>query len=140
MKILYCHCAYAQVVPKAVKQEVLRRLTGSGTAFDAVPDLCEMSARKDPALQRIAAEGDVVIAACYPRAVHWLFHAAGAPLPADRVDVVNMRMQTAEEVCARLIGSADSTSTSSPQTDGVLSPEQADAPSGDDVAIDRGRR
>lgn len=103
MKILYCHCAYAQVVPKAVKQAVLRRLTASGAAFDAVPDLCEMSARKDPALQRIAAEGDVVIAACYPRAVKWLFHAAGAPLPAEGVDVANMRVESADAVCAKLL-------------------------------------
>ena len=107
MKILYCHCAYAQVVPKAVKEEVLRRLTASGAAFDAVPDLCEMSARKDPALQRIAAEGDVVIAACYPRAVKWLFHATGAPLPAEGVDVVNMRVESADAVCAKLMGPAE---------------------------------
>src|SRR5215210_8904044 len=90
-RILYCHCAYAQVVPKAVKEEVLRLLGESGVAFDAVADLCEMSARRDPALKQLAAGGDVKIAACYPRAVKWLFHAAGAPLPEAGVDVVNMR-------------------------------------------------
>ncbi len=104
MKILYCHCAYAQVVPKAVKLEVLRRLTTSGTAFDAVPDLCEMSARRDPALQQIAAEGDVTIAACYPRAVKWLFHAAGAPLPDNGVEVLNMRVESADAVASKLLG------------------------------------
>lgn len=103
MKILYCHCAYAQVVPKAVKLEVLRRLTASGIAFDAVPDLCEMSARRDPALQRIAAEGDVTIAACYPRAVKWLFHAAGAPLPDNGVEILNMRVASADEVVSKLL-------------------------------------
>ena len=34
---------------------VLRQLCDSGQSFEAVADLCEMSARKDPALQRLAA-------------------------------------------------------------------------------------
>lgn len=103
-RILYCHCAYAQVVPKAVKEQVLRRLGESGVAFDAVADLCEMSARRDPALKQLAAGGDVKIAACYPRAVKWLFHAAGAPLPEGGVDVVNMRTEPAETVVAAVLG------------------------------------
>ena len=44
-RILYCHCHYAQVVPTEVKETVLRQLAESGVAFDAVADLCEMSAR-----------------------------------------------------------------------------------------------
>ena len=54
-RVLYCHCAYAQAVPRPVKQEVLRALTDRGDDFDAVADLCEMSARKDPALKEFAA-------------------------------------------------------------------------------------
>ena len=103
-RILYCHCAYAQVVPKAVKEEVLRRLGESGVAFDAVADLCEMSARRDPALMQLAAGGGVKVAACYPRAVKWLFHAAGAPLPEAGVEVVNMRTEPAEAVVEALLG------------------------------------
>ena len=37
----------------AAGEEVLRRLGESGVAFDAVPDLCEMSARRDPALRTL---------------------------------------------------------------------------------------
>ena len=103
-RILYCHCAYAQVVPKPVKDEVLQRLTDSGVAFDAVPDLCEMSARRDPALRQLAAEGDVKIAACFPRAVKWLFAAAGVPLPAEGVEVLNMRTEPAEKVAFAILG------------------------------------
>lgn len=103
-RILYCHCAYAQVVPKPVKDEVLQRLTESGVAFDAVPDLCEMSARRDPALRQLAAEGDVKIAACFPRAVKWLFSAAGSPLPAEGVEVLNMRTEPAEKVAFAILG------------------------------------
>ena len=99
-RILFCNCTYAQVVPKEVKEAVLRKLCESGVAFDAVADLCEMSARRDAALQRLANGGPVKIAACFPRAVKWLFAAAQAPLPLDAAEVLNMRTQTAEEVVA----------------------------------------
>ena len=102
-RILYCHCTYAKIIPPEVKAEVLRRLSASGVAFDAVPDLCDMAARKDPALKRLAESGPVRIAACYPRAVKWLFHGAGIPLPTEGVEVLNMRDQSAEEVADALL-------------------------------------
>jgi hypothetical protein len=101
-RILYCNCSYAQVVPKEVKEDVLKRLCASGAAFDAVADLCDMSARKDPALQKLVADGDVKIVACFPRAVKWLFHAAGAPLPKDGVEILNMREQSADAIMSGL--------------------------------------
>lgn len=101
-RILYCHCQYAQVVPPEVKAAVLAKLAESNIAFDAVADLCEMSARQDPSLQRLADGGAVKIAACFPRAVKWLFHAAKADLPLESVEVLNMRTQTADEVVAGL--------------------------------------
>ncbi|MEO6740789.1 MAG: hypothetical protein ABIP20_11085 [Chthoniobacteraceae bacterium] len=100
--ILYCHCQYAQVVPKEVKAAVLQRLCESGVAFDAVADLCEMAARRDPALKHLAANGAVKIAACFPRAVKGLFHQCDADLAPDKTEVLNMRTLTAGEVCARL--------------------------------------
>ena len=103
-RILYCHCAYAQVVPKEVKEDVLKRLCASGAAFDAVADLCDMSARKDPALKKLMEGGDVRIVACFPRAVKWLFHAAGAPLPPAGVEILNMREQSADDVMRALDG------------------------------------
>ncbi len=101
--ILYCHCRYAQVVPPEVKSAVLEQLCASGLPFEAVPDLCELSARRDPSLQRLAAAGPVKIAACFPRAVKWLFAAAGAPLSAASTEVLNMRVQTAAEVATGLL-------------------------------------
>src|SRR5437016_9974894 len=103
-RILYCNCTYAQVVPKEVKEAVLKKLCEAGVAFEAVADLCEMSARRDPALKRLAGGGgEIKIAACYPRAVKWLFAAAGSPLPQDAAEVLNMRVQNGEEVFQRLI-------------------------------------
>lgn len=98
--ILYCHCAYAQVVPVETKTAVLEQLSASGVAFEAVPDLCEMSAKRDAGLAEIAAGGATIVA-CYPRAVRWLFNAAGTPLPPD-VTVVNMREAGPADVVAAL--------------------------------------
>src|SRR2546425_2866302 len=104
-RLLFCNCTYAQVVPKEVKEAVLRKLCETGLPFDAVADLCEMSARHDPSLKRLAEAGAVKIAACYPRAVKWLFHAAEADLPVEATEVLNMRVQGAAEVCGALLGS-----------------------------------
>ena len=101
-RILYCHCQYAQVVPKDVKDAVLKKLCESGVAFEAVADLCEMAARRDPSLQRLASEGAVKIAACFPRAVKGLFHQASADLAADSAEILNMRTMSAEAVCERI--------------------------------------
>lgn len=113
-QILYCRCAYAQVVPQDVKDGVLRHLCSAGGAFECVADLCEMSARRDPRLAEIAAAAaepggaSLRIVACHPRAVRWLFHAAGAPLPADdaAISVINMRTLSTEEACAALDAAA----------------------------------
>ncbi len=100
--ILYCNCTYAQIIDPAVKAAVLRQLCDSGQSFEAVADLCEMSARKDPALLRFASGKCGKIAACYPRAVKWLFASAGAPLDPAQTEVLNMREQNAAQVVERL--------------------------------------
>jgi len=102
-RILYCHCAYAKVVPDAVKVAVLNDLSSANVEFDAVPDLCEMSANRDPRLRELAAQGSLNIAACYPRAVKWLFASAGATLPDRGVRIWNMRVEPAEVVVSGLL-------------------------------------
>ncbi len=102
-RILYCHCTYAQVVPKEVKETVLRALCEKRVKFEAVADLCEMSARQDPALEVLAQGGAVKVAACYPRAVKWLFSAARCPLSPAHTEVLNMRVQKADEIVAALL-------------------------------------
>lgn len=105
-RILYCRCAFAKVVPQEIKDQVLERLCDSGVPFDCVSDLCEMSARKDPQLEQISNCGQPVkIAACYERAVKWLFHSAGVPFPEGEssVEVLNMREQSADEIMHSLL-------------------------------------
>lgn len=104
-RVLYCHCAFARVVPGEVKKEVLAGLAASGRAFDAVPDLCELAARKDPSLQRLAEGGESLeIVACYPRAVRWLFHAADVTLPEEDVRIHNMRTEEPGAVLDAVLG------------------------------------
>jgi hypothetical protein len=104
-RILYCHCAFSRVVDEDRKRQVLAGLVESGLAFDAVPDLCELAARQDADLERLAAGRESVeIVACYPRAVRWLFHAAEADLPEEGVTIHNMRAEEPESILARLLG------------------------------------
>jgi hypothetical protein len=87
---IYCRCAFANVIPPEIKDEHLARLCAGDAPFEAVPDLCEMAARRDPKLAEIAADASRRIIACHPRAVRGLFTQAGSPLP-DTTEIVNMR-------------------------------------------------
>ncbi|MFN9369911.1 MAG: hypothetical protein ACK6CT_14290 [Planctomycetia bacterium] len=107
VRLLYCRCVFAQVVPADVKQEVLAGLAAAGVGFEAVPDLCAMAARRDPELASLAAlarqGGTLRIAACWPRAVRGLFHLADAPVGEDGVDILNMRTLPAADVLSGLL-------------------------------------
>ena len=99
---IYCNCAYYQFIPDSLKEKVLNALKSSGMEFEAVPDLCRMCARRNPELQRWAQRKPIRIIACYPRAVKWLFYAAGAPLPNKGVEFLNMRCDSAEKIISKL--------------------------------------
>ena len=102
-KLLYCRCAYAQVVPQGVKDAVLEKLSDSGASFESVADLCEMAAHRDERLKAFAAGTPVRIAACFPRVVKGLFTQCGAPLPEEGVEILNMRVQTADEIAQQML-------------------------------------
>src|SRR5688572_6097632 len=101
-RTLYCHCAFAKVVPPATKTAVLAHLSTGDHSVECVPDLCEMSARRDPRLAEFANGEPLTIVACYDRAVRGLFHSAGSPLPAEGVTVLNMRTDTPEAIIEQL--------------------------------------
>lgn len=105
-RILYCHCAFARVVPVETKTAVLEGLARTEVEFDAVPDLCEMAARGDRRLGELAADGPLRIAACYPRAVKWLFAAAGVNINGSDAAIFNMRTDSAEQVLQGILGPA----------------------------------
>jgi hypothetical protein len=103
-RILYCHCAFARVVPEETKNAVLEGLARAGVPFDAVPDLCQMAAAGDPRLGELAESGPVHIAACYPRAVKWLFASAGVNMDASGAVIHNMRVIPAADVLKGVLG------------------------------------
>jgi hypothetical protein len=114
-RLIYCHCAFAQVLPKDVKHGVLERLGESGVDFECVPDLCEMSARRDPMLAELSQLPAVRIAACYPRAVRGLFTAAGCSLP-KTTEIVNLRVLNADDAAAALLSSKPVTESADGET------------------------
>jgi hypothetical protein len=109
--ILYCHCAYAKIVPVETKSAVLEGLTAAHVPFDAVPDLCEMAARGDSRLSELAANKPLRIAACYPRAVKWLFASAGATIEGNHTVVLNMRTEPAQTILDGLLDEDSSEET-----------------------------
>ena len=104
-RVLYCHCANAKVIPAATKTAVLKGLNEAHVEFEAVPDLCEMAARGDTRLRELSSAPALTVAACYPRAVKWLFAAAGAPLSEATTTVWNMRVETPEAVVEGVLNS-----------------------------------
>jgi NAD-dependent dihydropyrimidine dehydrogenase PreA subunit len=96
-RVLYCHCANAKVIPAATKTAVLQGLNDAHVEFEAVSDLCEMAARGDTRLRELSSAPSLTVAACYPRAVKWLFASAGASVP-ESTKVWNMRVETPEAV------------------------------------------
>lgn len=102
-KLLYCRCAYAQVVPQGVKDAVLEKLCESGASFESVADLCEMAAHRDPRLKAFAEGTPLRIAACFPRVVRGLFTQCGSPLPEEGAEILNMRTQSADEIAAHML-------------------------------------
>jgi hypothetical protein len=104
--LLYCRCAYAQVINPGIKDDVLRQLCESGASFESVADLCEMAAHRDPRLVALSAcsgQGGLRIAACHPRAVKGLFLQAGVPLADGGAEIHNMREQSSDAVVAGLL-------------------------------------
>jgi hypothetical protein len=114
-RVLYCHCAYAKVVPPDTKIAVLNGLSEAGIEFDAVPDLCEMAARGDARLRELAGDGRLTIAACYPRAVKWLFAAAGADVADHDVHVLNMRVDSAGVIIRGVLDDTGDATTPLPE-------------------------
>jgi len=102
VRILYCHCSNTDLVPAKAKAAALKALAEAGLEFEAVPDLCELAAKRDPALARLAKGGPLRIIACYPRTIRWLFAAAGARLAEKGVEVLNLRADGAKKIVAKL--------------------------------------
>jgi NAD-dependent dihydropyrimidine dehydrogenase PreA subunit len=105
MRVLFCNCSHTTLVPVAVTADARAALAAEGDlALTVVPDLCELAATRDPRLAEfLAGEDPVTIVACFPRAVRWLFHAAGLALDPARVRMLNLREASTAEALLRQI-------------------------------------
>lgn len=104
MRVVFCQCAYSDVIDDAVRRPVLAALERADVELAAVPDLCALASRCDPRLAEWAADPETRIIACYPRTVAWLFHWAGTPLADAEARVLNMRTMDAGAILAELSG------------------------------------
>jgi Pyruvate/2-oxoacid:ferredoxin oxidoreductase delta subunit len=80
----------------------MQGLSEAGLAYESVDDLCGAAARNSAAMKRWANESRLCVAACYPRAVRWLFHRAGAALKTDEVRLFNGITEDADAIVAAL--------------------------------------
>ena len=70
--ILYCRCANAAVIPEEVQRAVSAALAGRADVT-TVEDFCAVAAKRDPRLEQLIACERLIVVACHPRAVRWLF-------------------------------------------------------------------
>lgn len=124
--VLFCNCAHYDVIPKAVRQQVLGSLSQTGLHVEAVADLCGLAANHDPRLAEWVQAPSLAIVACFPRAVRWLFHAAGVPLSSERTRFFNMRMQSAQEIIDGLSIAEDRSASSAPNHQSSIENHQSD--------------
>ena len=96
--ILYCHCAYKDIIPEETRAAALTAISGLAADCFTVADLCELIAGRDALPQQLAQYDRILILACYPRAIQWLFEQAGTKLDMGRVSIINMRTAAVDEV------------------------------------------
>ena len=101
--ILFCGCCKSKVIADDIRQRVRAALQQSELEYIEYPDLCELAAKKDTALQeRLNEASELIIVACYPRSVTWILNAGSAPLDNINVKFLNMREQSAEKIISAL--------------------------------------
>ncbi|MBD3268287.1 hypothetical protein GF373_16600 [bacterium] len=100
-KILVCQCANDDTMPQSVKQSVLKALNCANREWKTAEDLCGLAAQNDPLFFEYTQENPAYIVACAPRAVKWLFHAAGAELSSNTA-ILNMKEMDADAILQAL--------------------------------------
>ncbi|HOK95406.1 MAG TPA: ferredoxin family protein [Anaerohalosphaeraceae bacterium] len=77
MTIVLCRCRNAGWIAEDILQSALELLKPAGRRLVCVDDLCALAAEQDPLFQQWAAKENLVVAACFERAVRALFAHAG---------------------------------------------------------------
>lgn len=99
--IIICQCQNAQLISEATARRVVGGLKNTSQPVVCVDDLCALAAKQDPLLKQWADGDELVICACFPRAVRSLFAHAGVELP-DSARFLNLRTGNTEDILSML--------------------------------------
>ncbi len=101
--LLYCNCTRANLTPEPARIAALGILGSMNAEFLYTDDLCGLCADEE-ACSGLASSlkgNDVIIAACYPRAVKALLSRAGCDAARIR-EVINLRVAEPADIIARI--------------------------------------
>jgi Pyruvate/2-oxoacid:ferredoxin oxidoreductase delta subunit len=113
MPVLFCHCAYTNLLSETTRRQLLDELAATGQTVHSVADLCLLASRRDPLLTELAQVDDLIVLACYPRAVRSLLQYAGVTF-SETARFYNLREQSAEEVLKSIVPEYTPDSSQSP--------------------------
>ena len=97
-----CQCQNAGLISEAVYSQVLDALKSTSQPVVCVDDLCALAAKKDPLLRQWTEQEELVVCACFSRAVKALFSHAEVKLP-EAARIFNLRTQSPEEIVPMLV-------------------------------------
>lgn len=99
--ILYCKCANTDLVTEEDRNNISEYLAHSGLEYIELSDFCDQTTLSPAWLKRTLSSSLVVIA-CYPRAVDWLFHTSGISVEELNIKYFNLREQKSTDIIAAL--------------------------------------
>ncbi len=101
MSIVFCQCQNTALVPENVLHSVREGLKSSSQDVVCVDDLCAMAAEQNELFAQWTRQDNLVVLACFPRAVKALFAHAKTELPASAT-IFNLRKQPPEKILSEL--------------------------------------
>lgn len=101
MAVIFCQCKNAEIISAEVKAGIADWFKANQVIVVCVNDLCGLAAKKDERLRQWTADENLIVIACFGRAVRWLFALGGAEMK-DTARIFNQRVQSAQEIIERL--------------------------------------
>lgn len=95
--IIICQCQNAQRVSESAYGRACDAFKNASQTVACVDDLCALAAKKDPLLKQWAEESELIVCACFPRAVRSLFAHAGVQLP-ESAKLIDLRADNADDI------------------------------------------
>ncbi len=96
-KLLICRCAKAEMLDTEAINTIVKKNENAWI----VDDLCALAGERDAQLSEYADGDQIVVVACYERAVNWLLKSSGLDA---QTEVLNMHVLSTDDVFERLSG------------------------------------